>query len=140
MSTGQLISICRSAYLVDLDLLLDPRYHLNRHHPQGGYSIFGSPRDPLKIDAKTVPQKCPKWSPKGAPTEVPNRQNVVLKPSQKRDPKKHPKTTHKVLKKVSFPKAPTWLNHNKYWCFRACHGLRRDSNKLPKTYPKRPPT
>ena len=64
---------------------------------------------------------------------------MVPEPSQNTDPKNHPKMIPKVTEKVSFPKAPTWLNHSKYWCFRACHGLRRDSNKLPKTYPKRPP-
>ena len=38
--TGQLISICRSAYLVDVDLLLDPRYRPNQPPLLGGFDFW----------------------------------------------------------------------------------------------------
>ncbi len=60
---------------------------------------------------------------------------MVLKPSQNRDSKKHPKMIPKVSQKVSFPKAPTWLNHSKYWCLRACHAY----VEIQTSFQKRPP-
>ena len=45
----------------------------------------------LKIDAKRVPKKWRKLSPKGTPKVSQNHQNGLQKPSQKRVPKKHRK-------------------------------------------------
>ena len=80
----------------------------------GECDIFEVPGNPLKIDAKTVPPKCPKWSPKGTSKESPNRQNVVPEPSQNTHPKKHQQMMPTVSKQVTFLKAPTCLNHSKY--------------------------
>ena len=45
-----------------------------------------------------------------------------------------------IVKKDSFLKAPTCLNHSKYWCFRTFHVLcsvaQTASNQVPKRVPK----
>ena len=61
-------------------------------------------------------------------------------PPKIRSLKKHQKLIPKVTQKVTFLKAPTCLNHSKYWCFRTFHVLCRvaqtASNQAQKRVPK----
>ena len=66
-------------------------HYQGRAEPRRGAPIRFNVLGGLKIDAKMVSKKYPKWSPKGTPKVSQNHQNGLQKPSQNRVPKTHQK-------------------------------------------------
>ena len=83
MSTGQLTSICRSAYLVDVDLLLDPRYSLPNHPELQPDSDFGRVLEPLR---KSIQKRYPKSNQNGL-QKGPQKRSKITKMWSWRPPK-----------------------------------------------------